>query len=326
MAWITPKTDWSKSDKFTYTDYNRIRNNLLYLNNMLNEKYPNVAKDLDLGDEATYITNYVPSQFNAFEDALESFKRISSDANIGQKKVFYDNSPFIDYNELNRLENCCLRWYNFDPVIESVSLTPNSFTLNEGDTITLTFSVVPSNAQHTVLWSSSNTAVATVNNGVVTALASGTVIITATAQQQGKPDKSATSNGTVEASATAITLLPSEMTLTYLEQGNLSLTAVPSDASNRKDYDLVSSDESVIKVFRNKTLDTSIVKARNKNGVATITATLGSLTSSIRVQAMMLMYYFTAGSAVIGGKLHIIGGSSFSNTDENKCRHHTRIY
>ena len=31
MAWINPKTDWTKNDRFNYSDYNRIKNNLNYL-------------------------------------------------------------------------------------------------------------------------------------------------------------------------------------------------------------------------------------------------------------------------------------------------------
>lgn len=36
MEWITPKTDWVSSDYFNVSDYNRIKNNALYLANLIN--------------------------------------------------------------------------------------------------------------------------------------------------------------------------------------------------------------------------------------------------------------------------------------------------
>lgn len=109
--WITPKTDWVKTDQFTYQDYNRIRNNLLYLNEQINVNYPNLSKELDLGEEkAGYANDYYPSEFEAFEDALESFKRIGINVNLGERINHKGNSPFIDFASLNRIEKNCLNW------------------------------------------------------------------------------------------------------------------------------------------------------------------------------------------------------------------------
>lgn len=109
--WITPKTDWVKTDQFTYQDYNRIRNNLLYLNEQINVNYPNLSKELDLGEEKTgYANDYYPSEFEAFEDALESFKRIGINVNIGERINYKGNSSFIDFASLNRIEKNCLNW------------------------------------------------------------------------------------------------------------------------------------------------------------------------------------------------------------------------
>ncbi len=66
--------------------------------------------------------------------------------------------------------------------VTSVSISPSSKNMEVGEKATLSASVYPSNATNkTVTWSSSNTSVATVSNGVVTAKASGTATITATA-------------------------------------------------------------------------------------------------------------------------------------------------
>ncbi|MBQ9514615.1 MAG: Ig domain-containing protein [Ruminococcus sp.] len=62
----------------------------------------------------------------------------------------------------------------------SITLNKSSISLYKGGTATLTATVYPVNAtSKTVTWSSSNSSVATVSNGKVTALAPGTVKITA---------------------------------------------------------------------------------------------------------------------------------------------------
>ena len=66
--------------------------------------------------------------------------------------------------------------------ITGVSLNKNSTTLTVGGTETLTATVSPDDASDkSVTWSSSDTTVATVENGVVTAVGSGTANITVTA-------------------------------------------------------------------------------------------------------------------------------------------------
>ena len=66
--------------------------------------------------------------------------------------------------------------------VESVTVEPASLTLEVGQSETLTATVSPGNADDkTVTWSSSDTNVATVEDGVVTAVAEGTATITASA-------------------------------------------------------------------------------------------------------------------------------------------------
>ena len=71
--------------------------------------------------------------------------------------------------------------------VESVSLDKTSYEMTEGDEFTLTATVKPDNATNkNVTWSSSNTSVATVYNGVVTALKAGTTTITVKTEDGGK--------------------------------------------------------------------------------------------------------------------------------------------
>lgn len=67
--------------------------------------------------------------------------------------------------------------------VESVSLNMSSVELTEGDEITLIATVTPDNASNkSVIWNSSDETVATVANGKVTAVKSGTATITVTTE------------------------------------------------------------------------------------------------------------------------------------------------
>jgi hypothetical protein len=64
--------------------------------------------------------------------------------------------------------------------VTNINLNATSLNFKIGDTSTLTATVIPSNATYkTVIWSSDNSNVASVNNGKVTAINSGTAVITA---------------------------------------------------------------------------------------------------------------------------------------------------
>jgi uncharacterized repeat protein (TIGR02543 family) len=70
--------------------------------------------------------------------------------------------------------------------VTGVSLSPTSAVLIAGQTTTLTATVAPASATNkNVTWSTSNSSVATVSNGVVTAKGMGTATITATTENGG---------------------------------------------------------------------------------------------------------------------------------------------
>ena len=73
--------------------------------------------------------------------------------------------------------------------VTGVSLNHNALTLNVGDTNTLTATISPSNATNqSVIWSTNNSSVATVSNGVVTAVAAGQATIRVTTEDGGYSD------------------------------------------------------------------------------------------------------------------------------------------
>ena len=70
--------------------------------------------------------------------------------------------------------------------VTGVRLSQNQAVIYEGSTMTLTATVIPENATYrTVTWSSSNSNVASVNNGVVSALSPGTATITVRTDEGG---------------------------------------------------------------------------------------------------------------------------------------------
>jgi hypothetical protein len=116
--------------------------------------------------------------------------------------------------------------------VQSVSLNKTSTTLTVGGEETLVATVNPTNATNqNVSWSSSNTTVATVENGKVKALTAGTAIITVTTQDG---DKTATCDVTVNAKTYTLTatagsggtISPSG-SVTVNQGGNQTFTATP---------------------------------------------------------------------------------------------------
>jgi uncharacterized protein YjdB len=94
--------------------------------------------------------------------------------------------------------------------VDSVSLNKTSLELTVGDTETLTPTVLPVNADYNaVTWKSSDDSVATVSEGVVTAVGAGNAIITVTAADGSK---------TAEANVTVNSIVPPDGTGTVVIQ------------------------------------------------------------------------------------------------------------
>lgn len=119
ITWITPKTDWTKTTPVTYEDYNRILNNCMYLLDKYTEQYPDYPMPdgyFDFaGPKTGYGDSYFPHDFNYFEEVLEFLVSLTgTNKNVGDTKRYHDNDPFIDYNDLNRIEKSILAWYTYE--------------------------------------------------------------------------------------------------------------------------------------------------------------------------------------------------------------------
>ena len=115
--------------------------------------------------------------------------------------------------------------------VTSVSLDKTSLGLTEGDTETLTATVEPSDATNkNVTWSTSDASIATVTDGVVTAVAPGTATITVTTVDQ---SKTATCTVTVTVPVTGVTLNKTRTSLYVGDTETLTATVAPDNATNQ---------------------------------------------------------------------------------------------
>jgi uncharacterized protein YjdB len=155
-------------------------------------------------------------------------------------------------------------------LVNSITLSPKTLTLDVGQTQTITSTVLPDNADNPALsWSSDTPNAATVDqNGTVTAVAPGTANITATAADGS--GISASSRVTVRAPVLveSISLKPATLTLVLGQNaiGTFTPTILPETASNKAV--VWSSDTPTV-----ATVDENGIVTAVAVGSATITAT-----------------------------------------------------
>ena len=157
--------------------------------------------------------------------------------------------------------------------ITEVRLNKSTETLKEGDTTTLTATVLPENTtdSKSVSWRSSNSEVATVDaNGTVTAKRAGTAVITATSTN-GKTAGCTVTVSKKEIPITEISLDKSSATLTEGETTTLTATVLPENTTDSKSVSWSSSNSEVATVDANGTVTakragTAVITATSTNG------------------------------------------------------------
>lgn len=109
VEWTIPKTDWKSTDRFNFVDYNRIKNNLLWLHEKVSKLYrPFEIKDM--GEDITdYLSYWKVQYFNAFEKNLDIINNHMFTKDYGVAQRFFENGPFIQWTELNRIEGTILK-------------------------------------------------------------------------------------------------------------------------------------------------------------------------------------------------------------------------
>ena len=121
-----------------------------------------------------------------------------------------------------------------DVKVTGVSLDKSSASLTEGETLTLTATVAPGDATNkNTTWSSSDSKVATVQSGLVTAVSAGTAVVTVTTVDGGKQASCAISVTPKHRPVTGLNLKPKAVTIHVDEVTTMSATIIPEDASNK---------------------------------------------------------------------------------------------
>ena len=165
--------------------------------------------------------------------------------------------------------------------VESVALDKSSKTMFVGSSFTLTPSISPENADNkTISWKSSNSSVATVNNGVVTAVSPGTATITVTTADG---NKTATCTVSVQASTVSVSgieLNKSEIELEIGDTEVLTATISPTNATN-KSVTWTTSNENVVSV-QNGTLTAK----ETGDAIITVTTTDGGYSDTCYVSVI----------------------------------------
>lgn len=130
--WQQPKTDWQVSDYFNIEDYNRIKGNLNEIRQQALILWPDFSFE-DMGDDKTYADyGFYADEINQFEANVENICAGVFPFKVGERKTFYENQPFIDWKELNRIEEACrLMYSNIQSRI--TGRRKLAFTLNGGE-------------------------------------------------------------------------------------------------------------------------------------------------------------------------------------------------
>lgn len=183
-----------------------------------------------------------------------------------------------------------------DTTVTGVTLSVPSVSLDKGSTFRLTCTIAPANAQNKkVSWQSSNTKVATVSqDGIVTAVAPGTAVVTVTTDDGGK---TASCMVTVqETTVTGVALDKTELKLKEGESYTLKATVTPDDAKNKK----VAWQSSDVKVA---TVDASGKVTAVAPGTATITVATEdggkTATCAVKVGDKLTVTFETNGGSAI---------------------------
>ena len=118
--------------------------------------------------------------------------------------------------------------------VSGVTLSQTKLPLLKGSTAKLTATVLPTDATNKkVRWSSTNTAVATVENGIVTAVSGGNATITVTTEE-GNHTARCEVVVTDPIPVSGVTLSQTELSLVKGATAPLTATVVPFDATNKK--------------------------------------------------------------------------------------------
>lgn len=110
--WQQPKTNWKEGDFFNIEDYNRIKGNLNEIRSQALLLWPDFDFE-EMGSDKTYQDyGFHADEINRFESNVENIRAGTYPFKTGSRQTFYDNQPFINWQELNRIEKACRLIYS----------------------------------------------------------------------------------------------------------------------------------------------------------------------------------------------------------------------
>lgn len=236
-------------------------------------KFANATQTLKVGGFSTYSVEYTPSNATNTElvwssenveiATVDNTGKVTA-VKVGEVKIIAklksDNSIQASF---------VIKVVAEDILVSSITLDVNTLEMNTGDTDIIKYSVLPINAtDKAITWISSNTNVATVEDGVVTAITAGTTKITAKSSNGETAICDVTvkeKSAVIEVESIRCNKPEVEVIIGAYDIVRVSFTALPEEAID-KSLTYTSSDESICTV--------SVTGKINavKEGVATITA------------------------------------------------------
>ncbi len=193
------------------------------------------------------------------------------------------------------------------PTVTDFTLSETETTMNIGGTTTLSITAfVPEYASATATWSSSNTAVATVNkNGVITAKGLGDAVITATI---GSIERTCTVH-VQPVEVTSVSFDPATVSLTVGSNMQLNPDVLPAQAKDEYPMTYVSGNEAAATVSESG-LVTGIAE-----GQAVITATIGGVSGQITINVVAAsMFTKVTDASTLAAKDTIVLATIYNNS------------
>ncbi|MBQ3509711.1 MAG: Ig-like domain-containing protein [Peptococcaceae bacterium] len=196
------------------------------------------ALELEIGDSETLTATVSPDNATDKTVIWTSSNKAVATVENGVVTAIAEGEAVITAQAGDKIATCNVTVNEPEPVVipvSGVTLDKTALNMETGDDATLVATVSPDNAtDKTVIWTSSNTAVATVENGVVTAIAEGEAVITAQAG-----DKTVTCNVTVNEPepvvipVSGVTLDKTALELEIGDSETLTATVSPDNATDK---------------------------------------------------------------------------------------------
>lgn len=256
--------------------------------------------------------------FGRLSDRLRSIEGLLAEENASTTgNGQFTGMPNVGKDTIQQIRETVVKRCAFmDEVVENmnyadavpctgISLNANALTFTAEGSQTLTATVTPDGCTDAITWESDNASVATVNGGVVTAIANGNATITARCGDYSASCSVAVSGIAQTVPCTGVTLDKSE--LTFNGDGTQTITATVAPTDTTDDVAWVSSNPAVASI----TVEGNVCTVQSvSNGDAVITVTCGNYRAScnVAVSGFVTVLYELASPTAFDGATRIDTG------------------